>query len=64
MSTIPEDFVQDFKEYCGTLGVDELYVEHVSVDIKSGVTAFCVPSCYLFPRTLGSSALCSPNPSP
>ena len=29
----------------------------------TGVTAFCVPPCYLFPRTLGTSAVCSPIPS-
>ena len=29
----------------------------------SAVTAFCVPPCYLFPRTLGTSAVCSPIPS-
>ena len=29
-----------------------------------GVTAFCVPTCYLFARKLGTSALCSPPPHP
>ena len=30
--------------------------------ISGGVTAFCVPPWYLFPQTLGTSALCSPSP--
>ena len=33
---------------------------HRGLNNSGGVTAFCVPRCYLFPRTLSTSAVCSP----
>ena len=31
--------------------------------VDAAVTAFCVPPCYLFPRTLGTSTVCSALPT-
>ena len=33
---------------------------HRELNNSGGVTAFCVPPCYLFPQTLSTSAVCSP----
>ena len=41
-----------------TLKAEILEEEHN--EESSGVTAFCVPPCYLFPRTLSTSAVCFP----
>ena len=48
MPTIHEDFDQDLYEYFITLGVDDHYVEHVSVDIKEDTCATSISSTQVF----------------
>ena len=48
MSAIHVDVVQDLNEYFATLGVDDHYVEHVSVDMKEDTCATSMSSTQVF----------------
>ena len=51
-----------------SLSIESIRVRGCKADISRvspltvvcDVTAFCFPPCYLFPRTLGTSAVCLP----